>query len=50
MTVGELRKLLKSFEDYEEIFVAHDNEDGEDIIAIERTNNACFIIYRKEGK
>ena len=50
MTVGELRKLLKGFEDYEEIFVAHDNEDGEDIITLERTNNACFIIYKKEGE
>ncbi len=51
MTVGELKSLLKNAKDSQEIFVAHDYEDGEDILSVELDENlaACFIIYKKEN-
>lgn len=48
MTVEELICRLEQIEDKtQEIFVAHGNEDGEDILDIEETAIACFIIYKQ---
>ena len=48
MTVYELIcRLEKIKEKDKEIFVAHDEEDGEDILNIEESDAAIFIIYQR---
>lgn len=48
MTVEELIYRLEQIEDKtQEIFVAHGDEDGEDILNIEENTIACFIIYKQ---
>ena len=49
MTVAELVKKLQALPNQNtEIYVAHDEEDGEEILKIENTPYAYFIIYKKE--
>lgn len=50
MTVAELIEKLQAIKNQnKEIFVAHEEEDGEDILFIEEDPMACFIIYKREG-
>ena len=48
MLVGELKELLKNCPNDLEIFVATEDEDGEDILNVEVTDTACFIIFEEE--
>ena len=48
MTVGELKKLLRKCPNYLEVFVATEEEDGEDILTVEVTDGACFIVYEND--
>lgn len=49
MTVAELIEKLQALPNpYKEIYVAHDEEDGEKILKIEDDPWAYFIIYKKE--
>lgn len=48
MLVGELKKLLRKCPNDLEIFVATEDEDGEDILNVEITDTACFIIFEEE--
>lgn len=49
MTVVELiEKLQKIKNQNKEIFVAHDEADGEDILLVEEDPFACFIVYKME--
>ena len=48
MTVKELIKLLEKCDPCKEIYVAHDEEDGEKILKVDDSlENATFIIYKK---
>ena len=48
MTVKELIKLLEKCDPCKEIYVAHDEEDGEEILKVDDSlENATFIIYKK---
>lgn len=48
MTVKELIKLLEKCDLCKEIYVAHDEEDGEEILKVDDSlENATFIIYKK---
>ena len=48
MTVKELIKLLEKCNPCKEIYVAHDEEDGEEILKVDDSlENATFIIYKK---
>lgn len=48
MLVKDLKKLLRKCPNDLEIFVATEDEDGEDILNVEVTDTACFIIYESE--
>ena len=49
MTVSKLIKILQALPNQDkEIFVAHDEEDGEEILKIENDPCAYFILYKKE--
>lgn len=48
MSVIELIRELEKCDPYKDIFVAHDEEDGEEIIKIDDSfDNATFILYKK---
>lgn len=49
MTLGELIEKLQALPNKDkEIYVAHDEEDGEEILEIENDPWAYFILYKKE--
>lgn len=50
MLVRDLIEELKKVNPNAQIFVAHDDEDGEDILSLEydKSDISCFLIYKKE--
>ena len=48
MTIGKLKKELEKYDEWQEVFVAHDDNDGERIINFEYDGDVLFILYEKD--
>ena len=48
MTIGKLKRELEKYDEWQEVSVAHDDNDGEEIIGFEYNGDVLFILYEKD--
>lgn len=47
MIVKELKEILDKYSDWDEVFIAYEDEDGEDIVGFDTDREGVLFIKRK---